>query len=330
MGTNDDSSACSLNLSARLFLPNTRTSLYCWPLYLGSYIIPNFGGPLPDLAKRRYPHFERLAVDPHALATRGATVEVELPRQHLGPEVVAPTLSEQTRDPGATREAHPDALLYLETLLAPEVLHLVDQLSYQPFVEELRVQLGAQRHGEAVLAHEGVTLPLFGLDEQLVGRERDLLSLHRHRDGLPVGGSRADLRRRLRQSIPDAGHEPAVLGPDDPEVRFEIVGDNVLRLAEGELLDVQLVQDDLLQGLHSVPELRVGRLARHDHDLPQGLAGLYGGGVAGRPTQGHDAPRGRHALREVPVNERLFDCRPVGEVYALGSFLVHVHDEVLV
>src|ERR671921_580681 len=134
-----DPSACSFNLSARLFLPNTqKTSLLA--ICSGSYIIPNFAGLLPGPAERLYSHPERLAVYPHALAFGDATVQVDLPGEHLGLEVVPPTRLEQLRDAGAPREANPDALLYLEALLASEVLHLVDQLPHEPLVEELPVE----------------------------------------------------------------------------------------------------------------------------------------------------------------------------------------------
>ena len=85
---------------------------------------------------------------------------------------------------------------------------------------------------------------------------------------------------------PDAGYEPAVLRTDDAEVGLEVVDDHVLGLPEGELLDVELVQHDLLQALHAFLDPRASLTVRgfvhHDH-LPQGLAGLYGGGVAGGP-----------------------------------------------
>ncbi len=90
----------------------------------------------------------------------------------------------------------------------------------------------------------------------------------------------------LGEGRPEAGYEPAVPGPHDPEVGLEVVGDHVLGLPEGELLDVQLVEHDLLQALHAFFDPRASRTIRgfvDDDDLPQGLAGLYGGGVAGGP-----------------------------------------------
>src|ERR671916_2436035 len=256
MGTNGVDPACSFSLSARLFLPNTANLLsFGSPSNLRvSTSYPTSPGFYPASAERLYPDLERLTVDAHALAFRDASVQVELARQHLAPEVVAPAPAQQAGDARATRKAHPDALFYLQALLTPEVLHLVDQLPHEPLVEELRIQLRAQGHGEVTLARQRVALSLFRLHEQLLGEERNLLPLHGHRHGLPGNRPRTDLRRRLRQSLPYAGHEPTVLGPDDGEVRLEVVGDHVLHRAEAQLLDVEFVEDNSFEALDTRPE----------------------------------------------------------------------------
>ncbi len=209
----------------------------------------------------------------------------------------------------------------------------MDQLPHEPLVEELLVEPCVEGDGEVVLALQGVALSLPELHEQLLGGELDLLSFHRYRDALSGGGAGSYLGRRLRERGPDARHEPPVLRPDDPEVRLEVVGDYVLHRPEGELLDVQLVEDDVREALHAALEVGRGVVGHgfvdHYH-LAQGLAGLYGGGVAGRPAEAHDAPRIAHPRREVLVDERLLVLGPVGEVDALGSLSIHVHDEVLV
>ncbi len=86
-----------------------------------------------------------------------------------------------------------------------------------------------------------------------------------------------------------------------------------------------------LQSLHAALEARVAvrRLVDY-HDLPQGLAGLYGCRVAGCPPEAHDTPRRRHPPRESPVHQRLLVSRPVSKVNALGRLRVRVRDEVLV
>ena len=145
---------------------------------------------------------------------------------------------------------------------------------------------------------------------------------------LPRGGAGAELGRRPGEGRPDTWYEPAVFGSDDAEVWPEVVDEHVLRLPEGELLDVELLEHDLLEALYVFPDPRSIRGLLDDDDFPQGLAGLYGGAVAGCPPETDHAPRRGHPLREVEVDQLFLVLRPVGEVHALRRLAVR--HEVLV
>src|SRR5215204_2653092 len=166
----------------------------------------------------------------------------ELAGEDLGLEVVAPGAAQEIDEVRAAAQRDGDEVFDLEPLLAPQVLDPVYQLPHQPLVHEIAVQIGTQGDRQPSLAHQRVTLPLPRLDEHLLWGERDLIAVHVYRDGFPRRRPRPDLRGRLLQRAPDAGHEPAVLRSNHREVRLEVVGEDVLRLPEPQLLAVQLVE----------------------------------------------------------------------------------------
>src|SRR5918999_892075 len=100
---------------------------------------------------------------------------------------------------------------------ASTLSYRVDQFSHEPFVDQPGVEIRAKGDGETSLTLQGVTLPLSWLEQQLLGRQRDLLPFQAHGDALTCSGTGADLRRSFGECRPEAGDEPAVPGPDDLE-----------------------------------------------------------------------------------------------------------------
>ena len=213
----------------------------------------------------------------------------------------------------------------VEARLLPHGLQLADDFPHKALADKLLGEGGVQHHGDAPVGHRGVALLLGGLDEQLLGGERNVpigQGELQHAGGVQLLLGRGAVQ--LLQSLAGVVQALAQLLAQQLQLGLKGVGRKLGHIREElHVLHVELLLDDVRVQL---PQAGVGVGVQR----LEGLAVLQVGEVPGGAAQGDHLEHLVHLSLQLFVHAAFLIGGVQAQVDALRGGLVHGAHQVAV